>query len=75
MERYFGAFQSEQESFCKAAEGMKQMESEQDPDRLQEAAGDVLLQICNAFRLKGINSEEALTGALEKLLKIYEIQE
>ena len=44
-------------------------------EKIREKAGEVLLQVCNILRLLEINGEEALTEALEKLLKMYEIPE
>ena len=73
LDRYYQAFRSEDDSFQRAAEGLEQLKTEQDPAREKELAGQLLWQVCNVLRLKKINGEEALTEALENMLKNYEI--
>lgn len=75
LDRYYGAFQNEKDSFREASDSLEQMLAEEKPEKIREKAGEVLLQVCNILRLLEINGEEALTEALEKLLKMYEIPE
>lgn len=75
LDRYYGAFQNEKDSFQEASDSLEQMLAEEKPEKIREKAGEVLLQVCNILRLLEINGEEALTEALEKLLKMYEIPE
>ena len=75
LDRYFGVFQNEKDSFQEASDSLEQMLAEEKPEKIREKAGEVLLQVCNILRLLEINGEEALTEALEKLLKMYEIPE
>ena len=74
-DRYYGVFQNEKDSFQEASDSLEQMLAEEKPEKIREKAGEVLLQVCNILRLLEINGEEALTEALEKLLKMYEIPE
>ena len=73
LERYYDAFQNTADSRAEAEDALTQVMQEEDPQKRQAAAGEVLLQLVNLFRLLDINSEEALTETLEKLLKTYEI--
>ena len=75
LDRYYGVFQNEKDSFQEASDSLEQMLAEEKPEKIREKAGEVLLQVCNILRLLEINGEEALTEALEKLLKMYEIPE
>lgn len=75
LDRYYGAFRNEKDSFQEASDSLEQMLAEEKPEKIREKAGEVLLQVCNILRLLEINGEEALTEALEKLLKMYEIPE
>ena len=75
LDRYYGAFQNEKDSFREASDSLEQMLAEEKPEKIREKAGEVLLQVCNILRLLEINGEEVLTEALEKLLKMYEIPE
>lgn len=75
LDRYYGAFRNEKDSFREASDSLEQMLAEEKPEKIREKAGEVLLQVCNILRLLEINGEEALTEALEKLLKMYEIPE
>ena len=75
LEKYYGAFQNDADSSAQAAEALEALKKEADPEKTKELAGELLLQICNLLRLKGIRGEEALGDALENLLKIYEIKE
>ena len=75
LDRYYGVFQNEKYSFQEASDSLEQMLAEEKPEKIREKAGEVLLQVCNILRLLEINGEEALTEALEKLLKMYEIPE
>ena len=75
LDRYYGVFQNEKDSFQEASDSLEQMLAEEKPEKIRENAGEVLLQVCNILRLLEINGEEALTEALETLLKMYEIPE
>ena len=75
LDRYYGVFQNEKDSFQEASDSLEQVLAEEKPEKIREKAGEVLLQVCNILRLLEINGEEALTEALEKLLKMYEIPE
>ena len=75
LDRYYGVFQNEKDSFQEASDSLEQMLAEEKPEKIREKAGEVLLQVCNILRLLEINGEEALTEAREKLLKMYEIPE
>lgn len=75
IDRYYGEFQDPEESLQEVSDGLKRLRETESAELLREEAGNVLLQICNSLRLFGINSEEALTEALEKLLKLHEIAE
>ncbi len=75
MERYYGAFQNAADSQAEVREALAQTLREEDPEKKKAAAGETLLQLVNLFRLLDINSEEALTEALERLLRTYEIPE
>lgn len=75
MERYYGAFQNAADSQAEVREALAQTLQEEDPEKKKAAAGETLLQLVNLFRLLDINSEEALTEALERLLRTYEIPE
>ena len=75
MERYYGAFQNAVDSQAEVREALAQTLQEEDPEKKKAAAGETLLQLVNLFRLLDINSEEALTEALERLLRTYEIPE
>ncbi len=75
MERYYGAFQNAADSQAEVREALAQTLQEGDPEKKKAAAGETLLQLVNLFRLLDINSEEALTEALERLLRTYEIPE
>lgn len=73
MEKSFDVFQNDADSYQEAREALEALKKEEDPKRAEELAGVLLLQLCNLLRLKNISGEEALTEALEKLLKLYEI--
>lgn len=75
LEKYYGAFQNDEDSFREAEEALKALKQETDPEKAKEQAGSLLLQISNLLRLKTVNGEESLADALENLLKIYEIKE
>lgn len=75
LDRYYGAFQNEQDSRQEAEEALARLAESGDPQEIRELSGNLLLQVCNLLRLKNVSGEEMLTDALEKLLKIYEIQE
>ena len=75
LDRYYDAFRNEKDSRQEAEEAMELLMRSEDPQQVREAAGSLLLQICNVLRLKNVSGEEALTDALEKLLKLYEIPE
>lgn len=75
LEKYYGAFQNDADSFREAREALDALERENDSAGAGKLAGSLLLQICNLLRLKGISGEEALADALENLLKIYEIED
>jgi tetrapyrrole methylase family protein/MazG family protein len=74
LDRYYGVFQNEQDSRAEAAEALENLMQSEDPREIRSEAGKLLLQICNILRLKQVSGEEALTDALEKLLKMYEIR-
>ncbi len=75
LERYYGAFQNAADSQAEIGEALRQTLQEGDPEKKKAAAGETLLQLVNLFRLQDINCEEALTEALERLLRTYEIPE
>ena len=75
MDRSYSVFQNEKDSCQEAEEALNCVMTSEDEKEVRQAAGNLLLQICNVLRLRNISAEEALTDALEKLLKMYEIPE
>ncbi|MGN0314457.1 MAG: MazG family protein [Fusicatenibacter sp.] len=69
MERYYGTGSDEAASAGRAADLLRELQSEEDGGAdAEEILGELLLCVVNLGRKKGLNSEQALIHALERCI-------